>query len=152
MRHWRRFSNDSPSAVKRWRSPIPHKEAATRLRLLQQIHAAARESGLPPALVLAVIKVESGFDRFAVSRVGAQGYMQVMPFWKNEIGRPDDNLTLTETNLRYGCHILQFYIQREGGNLRRALAAYNGSSGSRRYPNKVYRAWHLHWRNKMTPW
>ena len=152
MRHWRRFSNDSPSAVKRWRSPIPHKEAATRLRLLQQIHAAARESGLPPALVLAVIKVESGFDRFAVSRVGAQGYMQVMPFWKNEIGRPDDNLTLTETNLRYGCHILQFYIQREGGNLRRALAAYNGSSGSRRYPNKVYRAWHLHWRNKMTSW
>jgi soluble lytic murein transglycosylase-like protein len=127
-------------------------DAATRLQLLRQIHAAARESGLPPELVLAVIEVESGFDRFAVSRAGAQGYMQVMPFWKNEIGRPDDNLTRTETNLRYGCHILQFYIQREGGNLRRALAAYNGSSGSRRYPDKVYRAWRKRWRNEMPNW
>lgn len=127
-------------------------EPATRLRLLRQIHAAARQSGLPPELVLAVIEVESGFDRFAVSRAGAQGYMQVMPFWKDEIGRPDDNLTLAETNLRYGCHILQFYIQREGGNLRRALAAYNGSSGSRRYPDKVYRAWRMRWRNEMTDW
>jgi soluble lytic murein transglycosylase-like protein len=115
--------------------------------LLRRIHAAATASKLPPELVLAVIEVESHFDRFAVSKAGAQGYMQVMPFWREEIGRPDDNLTDPETNLRYGCHILQFYIDREGGNLRRALAAYNGSLGSNRYPDKVFRAWRQRWRN-----
>ena len=78
--------------------------------------------------------------------------MQVMPFWKQEIGRPDDNLTDPETNLRYGCQILKFYIQREGGDLKRALAAYNGSSGSLRYPNKVYNAWQLHWKITSVDW
>ncbi|MFV0275648.1 MAG: transglycosylase SLT domain-containing protein, partial [Parahaliea sp.] len=46
-----------------------------RLRLLRQIHAAATRASLPPELVLAVIEVESHFDRFAVSRAGAQGMM-----------------------------------------------------------------------------
>ena len=90
-----------------------------RLELLRQIHSAATRSELPPELVLALIEVESGFDRFAISRVGAQGFMQVMPFWKNEIGRADDNLTDTRTNLNYGCRILQYYIQRQRGDLRR---------------------------------
>lgn len=128
------------------------KHPADRLRLLQQIHAAARASQLPPELVLSVIEVESHFDRFAVSRAGAQGLMQVMPFWKDELGRRDDNLTDPETNLRYGCHILQFYLRREDGDLRKALAAYNGSSGSRRYSDKVYRAWRTRWRNEMPNW
>lgn len=123
-----------------------------RLTLLRQIHAAAVRAELPPELVLAVIEVESHFDRFAVSRVGAQGMMQVMPFWKNEIGRREDNLTDNRTNLEYGCRILQFYLQREDGDLHRALAAYNGSSGSRRYSNKVYRAWDQHWRTGPLPW
>lgn len=127
-------------------------EAGYRLQLLRQIHAAATASELSPELVLAVIEVESHFDRFAVSRVGAQGYMQVMPFWKQEIGRPDDNLTDPETNLRYGCQILKFYIQREKGDLRRALAAYNGSSGSLRYPNKVFNAWRSHWKTTSVDW
>lgn len=126
--------------------------AQARLDLLRLIHAAATRAGLPPELVLAVIEVESHFDRFAISRVGAQGMMQVMPFWKNEIGRREDNLTDNRTNLEYGCRILQFYLQREDGNLHRALAAYNGSSGSRRYSNKVYRAWDRHWRNQPLPW
>ncbi|MEM6484640.1 MAG: transglycosylase SLT domain-containing protein [Pseudomonadota bacterium] len=123
-----------------------------RLTLLRQIHAAAARSGLPAELVLAVIEVESTFDRFAVSRAGAQGLMQVMPFWREEIGRPGDNLTDNETNLSYGCRILQFYLQRENGALHRALAAYNGSSGSRRYSNKVQAAWKARWKNDPLEW
>lgn len=123
-----------------------------RLGLLRLVHQAATRSELPPELVLAVIEVESAFDRYAVSRAGAQGLMQVMPFWRREIGRPDDNLTRNATNLNYGCRILQFYIEREGGQLHRALAAYNGSSGSRRYSNKVYRAWQKRWRTEHLDW
>ena len=71
--------------------------------------------------------------------------MQVMQFWKDEIGRSDDNLTHTPTNLRYSYHILRFYLDREDQNLNPALAAYIGSSGSLRYPNKVRTAWENHW-------
>jgi len=123
-----------------------------RLDLLRAIHGAATQADLPPELVLAVIEVESHFDRFAISRVGAQGMMQVMPFWKDEIGRPDDNLTANGTNLEYGCRILQFYLQREDGHLHRALARYNGSVGRRVYSNKVYRAWDRHWRTQPLNW
>ena len=123
-----------------------------RLELLHQIHAAAARAELPPELVLAVIEVESHFNRFAISRVGAQGMMQVMPFWKNEIGRSDDNLTDNLTNFRYGCSILQFYLRREKGNLHKALAAYNGSSGRRVYSDKVYRAWNSRWRTQPLNW
>lgn len=128
------------------------KDPQQRLDLLKAIHAAATRAGVPPELVLSVIEVESHFDRFAISRVGAQGMMQVMPFWKDEIGRPDDNLTLNNTNLEYGCRILQFYLQRENGNLHRGLARYNGSLGSRKYSNKVYRAWSTHWRTEPLNW
>ena len=127
-------------------------DPAERLDLLTRVHQQASELDLPPELVLSVIEVESTFDRYAVSRAGAQGLMQVMPFWKDEIGRSDDNLTHTQTNLRYGCHILRFYLDREDQNLNRALAAYNGSSGSLRYPNKVRAAWENHWRTAPLDW
>jgi len=123
-----------------------------RLDLLRDIHYASARANLAPELVLAVIEVESHFDRFAISSAGAQGMMQVMPFWKNEIGRPEDNLTTTRTNLEYGCRILQFYLQRENNALHRAVAAYNGSLGSRRYSDKVYRAWLDHWRTQPMDW
>lgn len=123
-----------------------------RLTFLRQVHAHAVQSGLPPELVLAVIQVESGFDRYAVSRVGAQGYMQVMPFWKREIGRPQDNLIDAQTNLSYGCRILEYYLKRENGDLHRALAAYNGSSGSPRYSSKVRRVWNKYWRTQPLDW
>jgi soluble lytic murein transglycosylase-like protein len=112
-----------------------------RMQILRKVHREAKRSGLQPELVLAVIEVESHFDRFAVSRVGAQGIMQVMPFWKNEIGRPDDNLIDMETNLRYGCTILKHYLERSNGRLAEALARYNGSYGSYRYSAKVMDAW-----------
>ena len=123
-----------------------------RLRLLEDIHRYASLSGLPPELVLAVIEVESHFDRYAVSRAGAQGLMQVMPFWKNEIGRPDDNLINIRTNLSYGCRILQFYLQQEDGRLSTALARYNGSAGSRVYTDKVEAAWRSNWKMEPLSW
>jgi soluble lytic murein transglycosylase-like protein len=108
-----------------------------RIRILTRVHYEASRAELAPELVLAVIEVESNFDTYAVSVAGALGLMQVMPFWKNEIGRPDDNLIRLETNLRYGCTILKFYLDKEKGDLRRALGRYNGSLGQRKYPNKV---------------
>ncbi len=108
-----------------------------RIEILTLVHMEAARVELPPELVLAVIEVESNFDRYAVSVAGALGLMQVMPFWLNEIGRPDDNLLHTDTNLRYGCTILRFYLDKEKGDLRRALGRYNGSLGKRKYPNKV---------------
>lgn len=121
------------------------KNEQERLRFLNLVHREASRAGLQPELVLAVIQIESAFDRFAISRVGAQGYMQVMPFWKNEIGRPDDNLMNAETNLRYGCTILKHYLDREKGDFIRGLARYNGSLGRTKYPEKVLLAWERHW-------
>ena len=120
-------------------------DAPERLNLLKAVHREALSANLKPDLVLALIQIESRFDQYAVSRVGAQGLMQVMPFWKNEIGRPTDNLTELDTNLRYGCHILQFYLAREKGNLIRALARYNGSVGKTWYPELVLGAWYDYW-------
>ena len=109
------------------------------------MHAEAKRAELEPELVMSLIHVESAFKRFAISSAGAQGLMQGMPFWKNEIGRPDDNLTNIETNLRYGCTILKHYIDKEKGNLIRALARYNGSLGKVKYPEKVLRFWQKYW-------
>ncbi len=120
-------------------------EPQRRLRLLRQIHREAKRAALPPELVLAVIDIESRFDRFAVSKAGAQGLMQVMPFWLQEIGRPDDNLFQIATNLRLGCTILKYYLDREGGDMIRALQRYNGSLGSRRYSDKVLEVLHNKW-------
>lgn len=124
-------------------SRIPDEEY--RLKLLRQVHAEAARVDLEPELVLAVIDVESNFDRFAISRVGARGLMQIMPFWLEEIGRPDDNLFKPATNLRFGCTILRYYLDMEDGNLTQALARYNGSHGSRRYPSLVFTALAERW-------
>ena len=113
------------------------KDPEERIELLTLVHLEAKRVDLPPELILAVIEVESNFDRFAISVAGARGLMQIMPFWKEEIGRPGDNLLHTDTNLRYGCTILRFYYDKENGDLRRALGRYNGSLGRRKYPNKV---------------
>jgi len=126
---------DMSSRLKK-RIPDP----AKRLRLLKQIHYEANRAKLAPELVLSVIQVESNFDRWAISRVGARGLMQIMPFWLKEIGKPDDDLFTPNTNLRFGCTILRHYLDREKGDLVRGLARYNGSLGSKRYSNKVLNA------------
>ena len=129
---------------KRLEKKIP--DPQRRLKLLKQIHYEATRAGLWPELVLAVIEVESNFERFAISSAGAMGLMQVMPFWLDEIGKPGDNLFDTRTNLRMGCTILKFYLDKENGNLTPALARYNGSYGSHRYTTKVYSALDNRWK------
>ncbi|MEM7077794.1 MAG: lytic transglycosylase domain-containing protein [Pseudomonadota bacterium] len=124
------------------------KAADDRLQLLHLVYREARRQSLDPDLVLAVMQIESAFDRYAISRVGAQGLMQVMPFWRLEIGRPQDNLTHAETNVRYGTVILAHYIDVAKGDLVDALARYNGSRGRLKYPEKVIKAWRTRWRNK----
>ena len=121
------------------------KDPRQRLELLRAVHREASKADLKPDLVLALIEIESRFDNYAISSAGAQGLMQVMPFWKKEIGRPDDNLTDINTNLSYGCRILQFYLQKEKGNWMHALARYNGSYGKYWYPERVMDAWRKRW-------
>ncbi len=116
-----------------------------RIELLKTIHEEAVRAGLQPELVLAVIQVESNFDRFAISPAGARGLMQVMPFWIKEIGHPDDNLFIPRTNLRYGCIILKYYMDIANNRLNEALARYNGSYGRQTYPNLVLSALRSKW-------
>ncbi len=116
-----------------------------RLEILRRVHYEATRTELAPELVLAVIDVESNFDRFAISYAGARGLMQIMPFWLDEIGRPDDNLMHIDTNLRFGCTILKYYVELENGDLQLALGRYNGSRGQRTYPNKVLDKLRLKW-------
>lgn len=115
-----------------------------RLELLRMVHYEASRASLPPELVLAVIEIESNFDKFAISRVGAQGLMQVMPFWLKEIGRPGDNLFNVRTNLRMGCTILRHYLDREKQDLVRGLSRYNGARNTR-YAEKVLAALSRRW-------
>lgn len=124
---------------------IPDRVA--REELLVTVHYEAKRAGLDPQLVLGLIQVESAFRKYAVSSVGARGYMQVMPFWVKLIGgTADQNLFNLRTNLRYGCTILRHYLDIENGNLFRALGRYNGSLGKADYPNTVLRAWEGTWR------
>lgn len=108
---------------------------------LELVHYEATRAALDPWLVLALIKVESGFKRYATSPVGAQGYMQIMPFWRKYIGSKSQSLFDPATNVRYGCTILRHYIQLERGNVVRALARYNGSLGRTTYPDLIFAVW-----------
>jgi len=120
-------------------------DAEYRRDFLKTMHYEATRAGLDPELVLGLIEVESGFKKYAVSKVGARGYMQVMPFWVNEIGTKEQNLFHLRVNLRYGCTILRHYLDIEKGNLYRALGRYNGTLGKPGYPNLVRAAWRNHW-------
>jgi soluble lytic murein transglycosylase-like protein len=117
-------------------------------QFLMVVRYEAIRAGLDPHLVLAVIDVESKFRKYAVSRAGARGLMQVMPFWVKELGEasgPTHNLFHERTNLRYGCTILRHYVDRERGNLANALGRYNGSLGQADYPNRVFKALRDKW-------
>jgi soluble lytic murein transglycosylase-like protein len=121
------------------------KDPQERLKILKQVHYEATRAQLEPELVLALINVESNFDHFAISSAGAQGLMQIMPFWLDEIGRVNDNLFDINTNLRFGCTILNIYLKREKGDMRKALARYNGSVGKNWYPQRIYKALQTKW-------
>ena len=120
-------------------------EAATRIEFLETLWYESTRAGLEPALVLALIQVESGFRKYAISSAGARGYMQVMPFWARLIGASDPaGLFHMQTNLRFGCVILRHYLDIERGDLFMALGRYNGSRGKPDYPNAVM-AWRQRW-------
>ena len=108
---------------------------------LQTVWYEAKRAGLDVSLVMGLIQVESGFRKYAISSVGARGYMQIMPFWMRLIGDGDSGkLFHMQTNLRFGCVILRHYLDREKGDSYMALGRYNGSRGQPQYPNAVFGA------------
>jgi soluble lytic murein transglycosylase-like protein len=129
---------------KRLEKRIPDRQQ--RLELLRSVQYEATRARLDPQLVLGVIEVESGFRKYAVSRAGARGYMQVMPFWVKLIGQPSHNLFHLRTNLAFGCVILRHYLDLEKGDYWRALGRYNGSLGKPGYPELVLAAWRGRWK------
>ena len=124
----------------RLKKRLPDEQSRT--EFLEAAWYESTRAGLDPGLVLGLIQVESAYRKYAVSIVGARGYMQVMPFWTKAIGDNDRRkLFHMQTNLRYGCSILRMYIDMERGNLYLALGRYNGSRGKPQYPNAVLSAW-----------
>jgi soluble lytic murein transglycosylase-like protein len=105
--------------------------------ILHAVHCEAKRVNIPPELVLAVMDVESRFDRYAVSSAGAVGLMQVMPFWPRELGMTNDQLVRIADNVRMGTTILGFYLRKERGDYQRALQRYNGSLGRPKYSDLV---------------
>ena len=120
-------------------------------QFLALVRYEALRAGLDPHLVLAVIDVESKFRKYAVSRSGARGYMQVMPFWIAQIGEAGQNLFNERMNLRYGCTILRYYLDNEHGRMANALARYNGSLGQPDYPARVLAALKARWALEADP-
>jgi soluble lytic murein transglycosylase-like protein len=120
------------------------KEKSERLDILRQVYCETHRAGearLPPGLVMALIAVESRFDRWAVSSAGAVGLMQVMPFWPERLGMRRYELVHVAPNIHMGCAILRFYMGYEHNDVRKALARYNGSPGKRNYPDLVLTQW-----------
>lgn len=116
-----------------------------RKRYLTIIQYEATRADLDPQLILSLITVESKFNKYAISSAGARGMMQVMPFWQIQIGNSNQSLFDVETNLRYGCTILRYYLQKEHGDMDKALARYNGSINQTWYPNLVHQAYDNYW-------
>ena len=130
---WLTASND---LLRRYKA-----ELQSRTDFLQTVWYESKRAGLDVNLVLGLVQVDSAFRKFAVSVVGARGYMQIMPFWSRLIGDGDaSKLFHMQTNLRFGCVILRHYLDRENGNLFMALGRYNGSRGKPEYPNAVMAA------------
>ena len=142
----------TPSDGQRWLAEMDRRlekripDRKQRQELLRTIQYEATRARLDPQLVLGVIEVESAFRKYAVSKAGARGYMQVMPFWVKLIGQPGHNLFHLRTNIAYGCAILRHYLDIEKGDYFRALGRYNGSLGKPEYPNLVLAAWRGRWK------
>lgn len=141
-----------PTDAQRWLTEMDRRlekripDRQQRLELLRTVQYEATRSRLDPQLVLGVIEVESAFRKYAVSRAGARGYMQVMPFWVKLIGQPNHNHFHLRTNIAYGCAILRHYLDLEKGDYYRALGRYNGSLGKPEYPNLVLATWRGRWK------
>ena len=117
-----------------------------RLDILKIVHYEATRSDVAPELVLAVMDIESNFDRYAISSASALGLMQIMPFWVKEVGREDKNALFdVRFNILLGCQILKYYLDMENGDLVRGLARYNGSLGRRTYADRVIERLRTKW-------
>jgi soluble lytic murein transglycosylase-like protein len=124
------------------------KDTDERMLILETAYCEAHrpnEQRLPPGLILAVMDVESHFDHWAISSAGAVGLMQVMPFWPGKLGMEPHQLTQIAANMRMGCAILRYYLKQEKNDWHKALARYNGSTGSRKYSNLVVTRWTTRW-------
>lgn len=118
---------------------------AKRLDFLRLLHQEAVFAKVSPDLALALIQVESGFNQFAISSAGAEGYMQIMLFWARNAGNRPVNLFDVRTNLRIGCTILRYYLDQTDNNWVQALARYNGSEGRAAYPYEVLKVLNTRW-------
>jgi soluble lytic murein transglycosylase-like protein len=119
-----------------------------RVEILNHVYCEAKRDPslqIPPDLVMALMEVESRFDRWAVSPAGAVGLMQVMPFWPRQLG-VSNQLVKIAPNIRMGCEILRYYLRVENHNWSAALARYNGSVGHNKYPALVMQRWQRAWR------
>ncbi len=126
----------------RLRREVP--DEAERVDILKDVYCETHRPGekrLPPGLVMALIEVESRFDRWAVSSTGAVGLMQVMPFWPEQLGMRRYQLTRIGPNVQMGCAILRYYLKQEHNDFARALAHYNGSPRRRNYSDAVLGRW-----------
>ena len=126
----------------RLRKRVPDRHE--RMLILKNVFCEANRPGetrIPPGLVMAIMEIESNFNRYAVSYAGAVGLMQVMPFWPENLGMRRHQLIKAAENIRMGCAIFRFYLKREHNNIARALARYNGSTGKRWYSDKVLAQW-----------
>ena len=138
-----RWLIDMSNRLKKW---IP--DDFLRTRYLTIIQYESVRAGLDPQIVLSIITIEDGFNKYAIGASGERGMMQVMPFWVTQIGNSKQDLFDVQTNIRYGCTILRYYLQKENGNLTRALARYNGAlklPNYAGYPNKVFNAYNKYW-------
>jgi len=93
----------------------------------QNVHKAAAKYNLPPELIKGVIRAESNFQVRAISTAGAQGLMQLMPATAEELGVK--NPFNIEQNIDGGAKYLRKMLDRFGGDVRKALAAYNAGPG-----------------------
>lgn len=94
------------------------------------IRGTAERHGLNPSLIAAVVRVESAFDAAAVSIRGAQGLMQLMPATARRFGLGEGEVFEPARNLDAGTRYLRWLVDRFGGNLPSALAAYNSGEGT----------------------
>lgn len=99
------------------------------------------ENNIAFPLVVGLMEVESSFNPFSVSKVGARGLLQVMPkVWAEKMKiKSETDLHDIEFNINIGVEILKHYIDKNNGNITKALANYNGSTGTE-FSNSVYTA------------
>lgn len=105
-------------------------------KITNSVFIQSRKHGLNPYLVMAIIFVESSFNRHAVSKAGAYGLMQVnYPVWKSELNIDHKKLTEIDYNIELGLTILKGYLQETKGNMIKALILYNNGY---KYTNTHY--------------